>query len=152
MTSPFLDPTGWKILKALQENARLTYAELAKQVNLTAPAVAERARKLEEAGLISGYHAAVNLEALGYGLIAFVLVGVPYDREDAFLAFVPTQTEILECHNIAGPTSFLLKVAVCNKADLNDLLGRLIQFGQTTTLLVLAQNVARRVVGDGCGA
>jgi len=151
MALTYLDPTGWKILAALQENARLTYAELAKQVNLTAPAVAERVRKMEEAGLISGYHAEVNLEALGYGLTAFILMGVPYNQENDFLAFIPSQAEILECYNIAGPASVLLKVAVCAKSDLNDLLGRLVQFRQTTTLLVLNQNVARRAIGEGCG-
>lgn len=145
-----LDQTGWKILRALQENARISYAELAKQVNLTAPAVAERVRKMEEAGIISGYRAEINLEALGYALAAFILMGVPYNQEKQFLAFISDQPEILECYNVTGPNSFILKAAVCSTAQLHDLLERLVSFGQPTTLLVFSQNTRRRMVENGC--
>jgi Lrp/AsnC family leucine-responsive transcriptional regulator len=63
-----LDSIGWNIVKALQENARLSYAELGRQVGLTAPAVAERVRKLEETGIITGYHATVDPTKLGFAL------------------------------------------------------------------------------------
>lgn len=151
MENKLLDTTGWKILQALQENGRISYAELAKQVNLTAPAVAERVRKMEEAGLITGYRAEVNLEKLGYRITAFILMGVPYNLERQFLAFVPAQPEILECHNITGRDSFLLKVAVCSTRKLDQLLERLVRFGQPTTLLVFSHNTLRRVIDSGCG-
>jgi Lrp/AsnC family transcriptional regulator, leucine-responsive regulatory protein len=75
-----LDWIGRKLLQALQENARLSYSELGRQLGLSAPAVAGRVRKIEEAGLITGYHAEVNPAQLGYGALAFIRLTAPTDK------------------------------------------------------------------------
>jgi len=142
-----LDATGWKILRALQENARTTYAELAKQVNLTAPAVAERVRKMEEAGIITGYHAGINLEALGYAMLVFIQLAVSYEKEKRLIEFMHNQPEVLECYNLTGQDAFIIKAALSSVAQLDDLLGRLAQFGQTTTHIVLSNTIPHRVIG-----
>src|SRR5947199_4292172 len=67
-----LDETGWHILEALQQNARLSFSELGQRVGLSSPAVAERVRKMEDAGIITGYHAEVNLAKLGFPVMAII--------------------------------------------------------------------------------
>jgi Lrp/AsnC family leucine-responsive transcriptional regulator len=142
-----LDKTSWKILQALQANARLSYAELARLVNLTAPAVAERVRKMEEAGVISGYHVEVNHAALGCGLTVLIKLVVPTERENRLVEFLQRRPEVLECYNITGQESFILMVALPSTARLNELLEALSKFGQPTTHLVLAKTIPRRMIG-----
>ena len=148
MENKLLDSTGWKILVALQENGRLAYADLAKMVNLTPPAVAERVRKLEEAGLITGYHAAVNSEPLGGAMTVLIQVHMATEREKLFRQVVVDMPEVLECYNVTGDVSFILRAAVSSTSHLNDLLTRLMRFGQTSTQLVLSMPVPRRTIRD----
>ncbi|MCA9982298.1 MAG: Lrp/AsnC family transcriptional regulator [Anaerolineales bacterium] len=129
---------------ALQENARISYAELGKQVALSAPAVAERVRKMEEAGIITGYHAAVEVEKLGAAMTVIVEMVVVHEREKAFLTAVLDMPEILQCYNVTGEGSYVLGAAVSSTTHLNDLLIRLARFGQTVTQLVLSKPVKRR--------
>ncbi len=141
-----LDRTGWKILSALQENARISYAELAKLVNLTAPAVAERVRKMEEAGIIGGYHAKINTEALGAPITVFIELGVRAEREIPLINYLREEQVILECYNLTGDESFIVKAAVSSMNDLDQLLGRLMKYGQTTTHVVLSNTIPQRVI------
>jgi Lrp/AsnC family leucine-responsive transcriptional regulator len=90
-----LDNTGWRILKELQGNARLTHKELGRRVNLSAPAAAERVRRMEEAGIITGYRAQVDHEKVGLPLAAFVRIEVPGANHKKVEALV---AEVLECH------------------------------------------------------
>lgn len=109
-----------QILNLLQTDARISNAEIARQVNLAASAVLERVRKLEEKGVIRGYHTDISPKAVEYGLTGFVAVrtsecGV---AEEA-LAAIP---EVLEVHDVAGEDSFLLKVRTKDTEDLARLL------------------------------
>lgn len=138
-----LDETDRKIITTLQYNARISYADLGRQVNLTPPAVAGRIRRLEEWGVITAYHAQINPTALGNGLILFIRMTVPHHREKQFIHFLRHRSEILEGYVISGEESFLLKVAVASTHHLNELLAHLIHYGQPTTSLVITQlNVA----------
>src|SRR6266542_4039733 len=74
-TNALLDHTGWRILCLLQNDGRLSFSEIGRQVGLTAPAVAERVRKLEDAGIITGYHAQVNPAKVGYPILAIIRIG-----------------------------------------------------------------------------
>ncbi|MEM7345260.1 MAG: Lrp/AsnC family transcriptional regulator [Chloroflexota bacterium] len=141
-----LDTVDWKILAILQETGRVTYSQIAQQVNLTPPAVAERIRKLEAADIITGYHAAVNLERLGYPISCFVHLTVPAPVEANLIAFVQTRPEILECYLTAGQNTFVLKVATPSVSDLNTLLNELLAFGHATTFIVLSEIIVRKTI------
>ena len=106
------DTINRKILAALQQNSRISYAELGKQVHLSAPAVAERIRKLENAGVISGYTLKVNLDKLGFPIVALVQCKVFRTKEREFKALVLSYDEVIECHNVTGEQALMIKLAV----------------------------------------
>lgn len=113
-----------KALRQLMGRGRTTWAELGTLLGLSAPAAAERVRRLEEAGTIKGYTALVDPEAAGCGLAA--LVSVTLDRpaqKDEFLEMVSDLPEILECHHVAGDEDYILKVRCSGTRDLEELIG-----------------------------
>lgn len=140
-----MDKTNWKLLKLLEENGRLTFAELGKLVHLTAPAVAERVRKLEESGIITGYKAKINLEKIGIPITALVECQVYRAKEREFKALVMSLDEVIDCFNVTGPSAFVLRVAVTSMSKLDELLERLIDLSDTRTMMVLAQPIERGV-------
>ena len=142
-----LDNVGWQLLVALQEDARLTFAELGRRVSLSLPAVAERVRKLEEAGIISGYRAEIDAKKMGLPVTAFVRLHTSHTQYPAFILMVENQPEIMECHHLAGVDSFLIKVVVSDIEHLERLITRLNRFGQTTTSIVLSSPVTRQIIG-----
>jgi Lrp/AsnC family transcriptional regulator, leucine-responsive regulatory protein len=144
-----LDSTGWHILRVLQENARISYTELGRLVGLSAPAVAERVRKLEEAGVISGYHATVNPAKVGYPVLAIIRIGSTGASFNKCAEAVKAMHEVLECHRITGSDSFYLKIMVPSIMYLETLIDQLQPFGETTTTLVLSSAVTRRTIAHG---
>src|SRR5689334_5659428 len=113
-----LDLVDWKILAALQDNARLSFSALGKLVGLSQPAVAERVRRLEEAGIIGGYQVNLNLVKLGYPLVAFIKMSAHTSDYPKILELAQQFPEVLECHHLAGAESFIMKVAVSSMARL----------------------------------
>lgn len=108
-----LDKIDRRILRDLQEDGRMTNVELAHRAGISAPPCLRRVRALEEAGLIRGYHANINAEALGYGVTVFAQVGLASQAEPdlkAFEALVANWPEVREANMLAGETDFLLKV------------------------------------------
>src|SRR6266705_6749566 len=92
-----LDGTGWQILQALQQNARLSYSELGQRVVLSSKAVAERIRRMEDAGIISGYHAEIHLAKVGFPITAIIrMSNSPGDRCSRSIGFVENIPEVLE--------------------------------------------------------
>ena len=141
-----IDTIDWKILKELQENARITFAELGRRVGLTTPAVIERVRKLEDAKIITGYAAEIDTAKVGLPILAFVrmsISGVDYSR---IIEVAENTKEILECHRGTGGDSFIMKVAVSDVANLQDLIDKLTPYGITTTAIVLSSPVKSRVI------
>ncbi len=138
-----LDAIDRKILMLLQENAKLSQAEVARAVGLTAPSVNERIRKLERGGAIRAYVALVDERKVGHDIAAFVEVFIEHPKfELEFIRSVQPLDEVLECHHITGEYSFLLKVRV---TDMNAFRRLLIEklntvqgVRQTRTLMVLA--------------
>jgi len=143
-----LDPIGWNIVKALQENARLSYAELGRQVGLTAPAVAERVRKLEEAGVITGYHATVDPTKIGFSLPVFIQLGMGQGQARQVMGVVRALPEVLECYNVTGTACFLVKAVLPSMARLEALIEHLSAYGQTMTMVILSTPVPRRSIGE----
>lgn len=140
-----LDKIGWKILRELQEDARLSYAELSRRVGLTTPAVIERVKRLEDAGIIKGYRAEINPAKIGLPILAFVrmsITGVDFAR---IIEVAEKAPEILECHRGTGGDSFIMKVAVASVEHLQKVIDELIPYGVTTTSIVLSSPVTRRV-------
>ena len=138
-----LDEVGWQILRALQENARLSFAELGRRVGLSLPAVAERVRRMEEAEIITGYRAEVDMAKIGLPIMAFIRMNTPSDQYPPLIAWLSSLPQALECHHLTGSESFIIKVVVASIADLETLIGQLSDYGQTTTSIVLSSPVAK---------
>lgn len=137
-----LDPTDRKILALLQQDAKRSQADVAREVGLTAPSVNERIRKLERAGFIKGYVALLDDRKLGYDITAFVEVFVEHPKfETPFIEAVAELDEVLECHHITGEFSLLLKVKVIDMAAFRRLLIEKLNtirgVRQTRTVMVL---------------
>jgi Lrp/AsnC family transcriptional regulator, leucine-responsive regulatory protein len=136
-----LDVIGWRLLHELQRDARLSYSELGARVGLSPSAVAERLRRLEEAGIITGYRAEVNTAKLGLPITAFIRCSSPGPQIGNIARASP---EVLECHRITGGDAFILKVIVASVAHLEAFIDRLMPYGQPTTSLVLSSPVPVR--------
>jgi Lrp/AsnC family leucine-responsive transcriptional regulator len=118
-----MDNADWQLLQLVQENGKMSYADLGQRVGLSVSAVNERLKKLQAAGLIRGYVALLDPQPLGLGVCAFVQVSVNRPADEAsFLRQIATLTEVQECHHITGDFSYLLKVRVCSTADLEALI------------------------------
>ncbi|MBD2459575.1 Lrp/AsnC family transcriptional regulator [Oscillatoria sp. FACHB-1407] len=140
-----LDPVGWEILRALQENARISYSELGRQIGLSSPAIADRVRRLEEAGIITGYRAELNLEKLGLPIMAFMRVVSPPGQFTNIGSSFTQVPEVLECHRVTGSDDYILKVAVSSVTHLESLIDQF-PHSQVITLIVLSSPVKRRTV------
>ncbi len=142
-----LDETGWRLLEALQENARLSFSELGQRVGLSSPAVAERVRRMEDAGIITGYRAEVNTAKIGYPITAIVRISTPPgERCTRISAWAQELPEVLECYRVTGSDSLVMKVMVSSVEHLESLIDRLSEHGQVTTSIVLSTPVPRRIV------
>jgi Lrp/AsnC family transcriptional regulator, leucine-responsive regulatory protein len=131
-----LDATDRRILAELSADGRVSLAELGRRVSLSPPAVAERVGRLERAGVITGYHAAIDPRALGFGLTAIVRVR-PAARQLPRIPELAAQIpEISECLRITGEDCFFLKVHLRSIAELSPLLDRFLRYGSTTTSIV----------------
>jgi Lrp/AsnC family leucine-responsive transcriptional regulator len=138
-----IDAKDLKILEALQANARVPLTELGRSVGLSQPAVSERVKRLEEAGIIEGYGARVNPRALGLGLMALVRL-----RTKTCLKRFSEIPNIIEVHRVTGDDCFVLKVLVAAPEDLETIVDRIAGFGAVTTSLVLRSEPARPVGKD----
>ena len=142
-----MDKFDRKIIAALHENARLSYAELARRVSLSAPAVAERVEKLERSGVISGYRAIINPEKLGYPIQCLIELTVKNLEYYGVLETLKTMPEITECYSITGSSGLMIKVAVDNMTTLQQVIARLMQYDDTKTSIVIDVPVGSRMPG-----
>lgn len=146
-----MDDVDRQIIDVLRRSARSTYAELARTVGLSAPAVHDRVSKLEAQGVITGYHAAVDPSAVGLGVTA--LVGVYEGEFSADLDLVGElrgMSEVEDCLYVAGDESFVLKVRVANMAELESALTRIARMrgvARTRSTVVLSTRWEGRVGG-----
>jgi len=121
-----LDQIDLKILYILQNQGRTHLADIAKEVDLSSPAVMERVRKLESNGIIKGYQAILDPKKVGKDVTAFVGVSVAHQRYiEGFASFMARQRDVLECHHVTGEESFIVKVKTANTDSLEKLLGEI---------------------------
>jgi Lrp/AsnC family leucine-responsive transcriptional regulator len=139
-----LDATNLRLLTELQNNARLSQAELGRRVGLSGPAVAERLGRLERDGVIAGYRTEVRPAALGYTLAA-VLRMRPAPRQIPKVADIARETpEVVECHRVTGEDCFYMQLHVRSVEHLEEVIDCFTPYGQTTTSIIQSSPVARR--------
>jgi Lrp/AsnC family leucine-responsive transcriptional regulator len=141
-----IDEIDRKILNELQADARTSYAELGRRVGLTTPAIIERVRKLEDAGIVSGYRADIDTAKIGLPITAFIrmsITGVDYSH---IIEVAEQSKEVMECHRGTGGDSFIMRVVVSSVEHLQEVIDRLTPYGITTTTIVLSSPVKGRVI------
>lgn len=143
-----MDSIGWKLLRLLQENARLSFRQIGEAIGLTAPAVAERVRRLEDTGILRGYHAEIDFAKAGLPVMAFVHLTTNSQQSKRLRNTIDAIHEIIECHCVTGNESYILKVAVTSVPRLEHLLFELGNYGEVRTSLVLSTQIQRRVIDE----
>ena len=147
MENRMIDGIDHKIISLLQENARLSNAALAEKVGLTTSTVHERVKKLEKKGIIKGYVAMVDAEALGKPILAFIRLSVGsastdyVESKNSIMNICQAEADILECHCVAGDDCYILRVRAASPADLEKMIERIrcnAQVSRTTTNIVLS--------------
>lgn len=143
-THPLLDEVNLRLLTLLQTNPRMPMTELARRVQMSAPSVTERVKRLEEAGIIAGYRLEVSPKALGLPITAYVRIR-PIPGQLAKVADLAQRTPaVVECHRITGEDCFLLKVHVAEMDQIEKALDKFLLFGATTTSIVQSSPVPLR--------
>ncbi len=142
-----LDPLGWKLLTELQNDARISFAELGRRVGLSTPAVAQRVRRMEDEGIIRAYRAEISPQSVGLPITAFIRMSVVGDVLKRLTARVHAMPEIRECYRGTGEDSFILKVSVMSVEHLRDVIDQLTPYGTTSTSLVLTSMIEKSLLG-----
>ncbi|MEE6306288.1 Lrp/AsnC family transcriptional regulator [Plantactinospora veratri] len=133
-----MDDMDWALLRELQADARLSFSELSRRVHLSPPAVAERVRRLEESGVVTGYHAHVDLARAGRNVVAMIRMSCYGARCILRDPDVPGWPEILEIHRITGDACSMLKVAAESIEAFEQVIDRLAPYGQPSSTMVLS--------------
>ncbi|MEM7031289.1 MAG: Lrp/AsnC family transcriptional regulator [Chloroflexota bacterium] len=148
-TNKLLDDTGWKLLQELQNNARLSYTELGQRVGLSTPAVTERVRKMEDAGIITGYHAKVDLGKVGLPMMAIVYIkDEGGQRGETKVAQIKQIPEVVELYRTTGCDSIIVKVVAPSIEQLAVTLDQLSHTGTPSMSVVLGRPLIRNVISD----
>lgn len=144
-----LDRKDRLILEALQVDARQSLAALGKRIGLSQPAMSERVRKLEDAGVIEGYGARVNMQAVGIGLQAIIRVCCTHAQIQRYLALFEKMPEVLAADRVTGEDCFIVRCAIVDPRDLERIVDALAAHGSVITSLVLSSPVRKPVTPPG---
>jgi Lrp/AsnC family transcriptional regulator, leucine-responsive regulatory protein len=142
-----LDEVDWAIIDQLQQEARISLSELGRRVNLSPSATTERVRQLEALGVITGYHAALDLGKTGYPVLAIVRLKYPGNHHQPLRRLLAERRAVLECLRTTGDDCYTLKVAATSMEHLEALVDELAGFGSTTTSVVYSQTLPYRGPG-----
>jgi Lrp/AsnC family leucine-responsive transcriptional regulator len=150
-----LDAIDLQIISTLQEHGRIPLVKLGEQVGLSAPSVIERVKKLEDGGVVTGYHASVDARRLGKDVTAFIGVSIGHPRTiGLFEQTIELLDDVLECHHITGEHTVLLKVKTRNTGTLEDLIKTIRAIDgvtRTETMVVLSTHTERTQISVGGG-
>ncbi|MCW5517588.1 Lrp/AsnC family transcriptional regulator [Muriicola sp. Z0-33] len=136
-----IDTLNWSILNALQKNSRASFASIGREVGLTPPAVAERVKKMEDLGIIEGYHARVTHTMAGYQLKAIITLKAFMGKLRPFLTLIKTLDEVINCYRITGNENIIMEVVLKDQFHLEQFIDKLIQYGETRTNIILSDVV-----------
>jgi Lrp/AsnC family leucine-responsive transcriptional regulator len=141
-----IDVLNSKILKCLQQNARLSNAEIGRQVGISSPAVSERIKKMEDIGIIEGYKTIVSPYEIGYQFKAIITLRAFMGKLMPFLEKVKTYEEVINCYRITGDENIVMEVVLKNQKHLEVFIDQLISYGETKTQIVLSRVVKQKEV------
>ena len=141
-----VDSINSKILKCLQQNARLSNAEIGRQVGISSPAVSERIKKMEDLGIIEGYKTIVSPFEIGYQLKAIITLRAFMGKLKPFLEKVKTYDEVINCYRITGDENIVMEVVLKNQNHLEAFIDQLISYGESKTQIVLSRVVKQKEV------
>ncbi|GAA1249733.1 Lrp/AsnC family transcriptional regulator [Prauserella halophila] len=145
VTIPFEpDKVDTAILGALQDDGRQSIADLARAINMSHSATAERMRRLEEAGVIHGYAARVDPERLGYSIMAFLRLRYPSSNYEPLHRLLADLPEVIEAHHVTGDDCFVMKVVATGMKHLEQVAGRVGGLGSVTTSVVYSSPLPQR--------
>ena len=145
-SSGLLDAVNVRLLNELRRDPRLTMTALGRRVGMSSPAVTERVRRLEEAGVIRGYRLDIDPAALGLPLAAYVRVRPNPGRLPEVAELARRIPEVVECHRITGEDCYLIKAHIRSMGHLEEILDALAPYGQTTTSIIQSTPVSRRAL------
>ncbi|WP_435623053.1 Lrp/AsnC family transcriptional regulator [Flagellimonas sp.] len=133
-----IDKLNWEILNCLQLDSRESLSSIGRKVGLTPPAVAERVKKMEDAGIIEGYHAQLSHVHLGHQLKAVIMLKAFLGKLKPFLEKVKTFDEIVNCYRITGNENIIMEVILKDQKHLEEFIDALIIYGECRTHIVLS--------------
>src|SRR2546421_1492101 len=136
-----IDPVNIRVLEELQRDPRLTMSELGRRVGMSSPAVTERVRRLEEAGVIRGYRLELNPTALGLPIAAYIRIRPNPGQLPRIAELARQIPEVVECHRVTGEDCFILKVHIPAIDQLDRLLDSFLLYGSTTTTIIQSSPV-----------
>ena len=137
-----LDSLQWHILTALQQNARASFAAIGRKIGLSPPAVAERIKRLEDSGVISGYWTEVSHKEVGYQLKAIITLRAFMGKLKPFLDHVKKLEEVVNCYRITGNENIIMEVVLRDQSHLEQFIDKLIQYGETRTHIILSEVIS----------
>ena len=142
----YIDSLNWNILNLLQQNARISNAAIGRKVGISSPAVSERIKKMEDAGLILGYKTLVSPFSADYQLKAIITLRAFMGKLKPFLTKVKTYDQVINCYRITGNENIVMEVVLKNQKQLEGFIDELIVYGETKTQIVLSHVVAHNPI------
>lgn len=139
-----LDGTDRRLLEALDKNARISIADLARLIGLSAQSTSDRVRRLEDTGIVTGFTVRLNPVALGLGIGAYIRIRPAMGELQRVAQLISDIAEIIECDRVTGDDCFIAKVFVARVEDLERVIDRLLPYAQTNTSIIQSSPVARR--------
>lgn len=141
-----LDEKAWRLISALQSDGRAPLKTLAEATGLSVPATLERLRRLEEAGVVRGFHADIDPKAAGYGVRALVAIDVQQPGKESLLARLRSLEQVLECHHVSGSDSYSMLVVATDLEDLEQFIAGINAWGETRTSIIFSTPIERRAL------
>ena len=141
-----IDSISWRILDAVQKDGRISLKALAGEIGLSLPATSERLKRLEEAGIISGYRAVVYAESVGHGVTAVIGLTTPRPDKARLIAALKEMPEVIECLHVTGQDSYLLRVVTRDLQHLEGFVSTINVYGETRTSIVMSEPIRLRSI------